>query len=278
MLGHGPWYFSSIRKAIITFGTLFNEISIQRTVSESNNTVVSTLLIPIIYSPKDKALVRLHSDPNLDRPSAMPAMPMMAFELMGMRYDAERKLNRLERVVVKDENEPNNLKYTYTPVPYNFDFELNIIVKFPEDGLKIIEQIVPFFTPDFTPAVNLIPEFGIVADTPVVLRDIKLTDLYEDDFLKRRSIIWTLQFVLMSYIYGPPRSKPIIKIANTSFYFGNTSSSTSVVGKVLLTPGLLANGSPTTNSQLSVNTSLIEVDDDCGYCVDIEDSSAVILE
>jgi hypothetical protein len=278
MLNHDPFYFSTIRKAVMTFGTLFNEIRIQRPVSQSNSSVAQTLLIPIRYAPKEKALARLNGDPNLDRPGAMPYLPMMSFEIAGFEYDTSRKIPKIERIIRKDTGEPNNLKYTYTPVPYNIDFELNIIVKYPEDGLKIVEQILPFFTPDFTPNVSLIPELSIDMDTPVILRNTRMTDLYEGDFIQRRAVIWTLTFTLKTYLFGPVRSKPIIKMANTTFYFGNTTDPTEPIGRVVVTPGLLPNGSPTTNSALSVNTSLIEVDDDFGFCVDFSNTGSLAFQ
>ena len=262
MLGNSPFYFSTIRKMVVILGNLFNETYITRTDSEGN--VAQLIKVPLVYASKNKMLVRVDEDPEIQRLTAI-TLPRMSFEMTGLEYDNSRKLNTVGRNVVKDTTNANKLKQQYNPVPYNFNFNLYIYVKNAEDGTKIVEQILPFFTPDWTVSVNLIPEMNETKDIPIVLTSVQQEDHYDGDFLERRAIVWTLQFTMKGYMYGPVAHKPIIKVSKTQFY---VDTSNDIIGTIRVQPGLLSNGSPTTNSQLSVNTSIIEVDDDYGFCVD----------
>jgi hypothetical protein len=275
MFGH-TFYFSTIRKYVTLFGTLFNDIHITRT--DANNTTVALLKVPLAYAPKEKVLARVDADPNIDRQAAI-ILPRMSFEMVDMKYDTARKLNTIGRRVVKDADSTSRLKYQYNPVPYNISFRLYIYVKNAEDGTKIIEQILPFFTPDWTTTVQLIPEMGINMDIPVVLESVNIEDTYEGDFDQRRALIWTLDFTLKGYIYGPVKKSGIIKFANTNFYIPtniedgqlqNAVGVTNTSERVTIRPGLTANGTPTSNVAESVALSVIEADDDFGYCVSID--------
>jgi hypothetical protein len=275
MFGH-TFYFSTIRKYVTLFGTLFNDIHITRT--DANNTTIALLKVPLAYAPKEKVLARVDADPNIDRQTAV-LLPRMSFEMVDMKYDTSRKLNTVGRSVVKDTSSTSRLKYQYNPVPYNLSFRLYIYVKNAEDGTKIIEQILPFFTPDWTTTVQLIPEMGINMDIPVVLESVNIEDSYDGDFETRRALIWTLDFTLKGYIYGPIKKSGIIKFANTNFYIppnvqdGQLQDAvgiTDVSERVGVRPGLTANGTPTSNVAESVALSVIEADDDFGYCVSID--------
>lgn len=272
MFGHSPFYFSTIRKMVIYFGTIFNDTYITRT--DAQGDVTQLMRVPLTYSPKDKLLLRVDADPEIQRQWAI-TLPRMGFEMTGLRYDEDRKMNTSGRNVTKDSSDADKLKTQYNPVPYDFDFNLYIMVKNAEDGTKIIEQILPFFTPEWTATVNLIPEMNVTKDIPVVMRSIDIKDEYDGNFENRRAIVYTLSFTVKGYLYGPVVSKPIIKLSKMQFYVpqGNstivdTVGTTNVLGEITVTPGLLANGAPTTNSALSINTSLIEVDDDFGFCID----------
>jgi hypothetical protein len=276
MFGHGTFYFSTIRKMVVYFGTVFNDVRITRTDGEGNP--VALIKVPLTYAPKDKMLARVDSDPNIQRQAAI-VLPRMSFEMTGLAYDGGRKLNTFAAQVVKDDSNASKLKRQYNPVPYNFDFNLYIYVKNAEDGTKIIEQILPFFTPDWTATVNLIPEMNIAMDIPIILDSIGVEDSYDGQFQERRAIIWTLSFTVKGWIYGPIVSKPIIKVANTQFFVPTGGSSantvqavgnTDVIGRITVTPGLLANGSPTTNASATIPWQQIEVDDDFGFIVQSE--------
>ena len=271
MFSSTPFYFSTIRKYIILFGTLFNGIYISRTDKNGNVTLIER--VPITYGPKDKMLARVVQDPNIDRPTATYPLPMMAFEMTGFDYDGSRKLQTINRIAVVDPDDKSKNKYQYMPVPYNINFQLSILVKNAEDGNKIVEQILPYFTPDWTTTVHLIPEMNVTMDIPVVLNRVNLEDVYEGDFKERRSMVWNLDFTMKAYLYGPVKTSKVIKFANTEFFVvkddivANTSNP--VVSYIQVQPGLTANGKPTSNSSLSIPVANIVATDDYGYVTNI---------
>lgn len=254
------FYHRTIRKYVTYFGTLFNDIHITRENSSGNT--VQTLKIPITYSPKQKALARLDADPKLNKPASM-ILPFMAFEMTSLEYDASRKLATINRGHLKKFDE-NRLQYVYNPVPYNINFSLYIMVKNAEDGTKILEQILPFFSPDWTATLNLIPELDIKMDTPVVIKSVTSDDSYEGGFEERRVLTWTLDFTMIGYLFGPVKKNNVIKLANVNFL---DSTSHNFIEGVSVYPGLTANGTPTTDPENTIDKSQINVDDDWGYIV-----------
>lgn len=270
-----PFYFSTIRKYVILVGTLFNNIRITRTDADGN--VTSLLKVPITYAPKDKMLTRVLQDPGIDKPSATIPLPFISFEMGKMSYDGTRKLNTIGKVSVKDMSDANKFKYQYNPVPYNFAFKVHIFAKNAEDGTKIIEQILPYFTPDWTTTVKLIPEVDITMDIPVVLDNVSYEDKYDGDFKNRRSIIWTLDLTLKGYIYGPVKSSGIIKFVNTNFYVPSVPDGklqdgvgvTPMAEKVTVQPGLTPDGHPTTKLSETIPYKEINVDDDFGFITQV---------
>ncbi len=279
MFSKNPFYFSLIRKYIITFGTLFNNIYITRTDKNGNVTVLER--VPITYGPKDKMLARVVQDPNIDRPTATYPLPMMSFEMNGFQYDGSRKLATTNRNASNNPDDKSSRRYQYNPVPYNIGFELNILCKNAEDGTKIVEQILPYFTPDWTVTALLIPEMNIKHDIPVVLNDVRLDDVYDGEFAQRRSMIWTLGFTLKGYIYGPVKSTKTIKYTNTQFFIpdgaiANSIGNTDPVATIAIQPGLLANGSPTSNSSLSIPVADIVATDDFGFVTTITDPAGIV--
>lgn len=275
-----PFYFGLLRKYVILCGTLVNNIYITRTDSFGNQTAL--LRVPVTYAPKDKMLSRVVQDPSLDRPSATIPLPMISFEMGKMQYDGTRKLNTVGRIAIKDSTDSNKFKYQYNPVPYNIDFKVYVYAKNAEDGTKIIEQILPYFTPDWTTTVHLIPEMEITMDIPIILNDISYSDNYDLDFKERRAIIWTLDLTLKGYLYGPVKKSGIIKFINTNFYTPSVADGkmTTAVGvtpiaeKMTIQPGLTANGQPINYYGGISNTGTIpyneiEITDDFGYITQI---------
>lgn len=273
MFSTNPFYFNLIRKYIITFGTLFNNIYITR--SSSAGEEVARIRVPITYGPKDKALTRVVQDPAIDRPTATYPLPMMTFEMTGFDYDGSRKLQTTNRNAYNDPVDPLKRRYQYNPVPYNIGFQLSILVKNAEDGTKIVEQILPYFTPDWTVTALLIPEMNIKHDIPVILNRVNLDDVYEGEFTERRSMVWTLDFTLKGYLYGPVKTTKVIKYAIHPLYdqIDRTADS---VAQVNLQPGLLANGSPTSNSSLSIPVDEILATDDFGFVITIDDPKDLV--
>lgn len=261
------FYFGTIRKYVTLFGTLFDDILIERT--NSTGHLTSLIKVPITYAPKDKMLARTLADPDIDRQTAVPTLPVMSFEMTGITYDGSRKLNTIRRTVVSD-TDPNKMKYQYAPVAYNIGFRLHIYVKNAEDGTKIIEQILPYFTPDWTTTVQLIPEMEITLEIPVVLDRISQEDSYDGSFKERRAITWTLDFTLKGYMYGPIKKGSIIKFANTVYYApsGTLESGVGTTEPTMygtVQPGLTANGQPTANASQSIDPNLITATSDFGY-------------
>ena len=267
------FYFQTIRKYVALFGTLFDDIIIERTNTSGNLTAV--IKVPITYAPKEKMLARSQQDPNIDRPTATMTMPFMSFEMTDVRYDSDRKLKTIQRTANKINNSPSSLNYQYMPVPYNFGFRLYILVKNAEDGTKIVEQILPYFTPDFTVTVELIPDMHELKDIPVVLNSVSQEDTYEGNFQERQALIWTLDFTIKGYLYGPVQATPIIKYAFVNYYapevpdgeLATAVGVTSAISETLDQPGFTANGQPTSNAAASIPVSQIQVTDDYGFVI-----------
>ena len=214
MLG-STFYHQTIRKYVAVFGTLFNDINIER--KNSSGTVVERLKVPLAYGPKQKWLLAVQ-DTTADRKVIATRTPRMGFAMTGISYDTVRKLNTIGRnVAANTSSTTTNMITMYNPVPYNFDFELFILVKNAEDGTQILEQILPYFTPEFTVTVNTIPDMNIKADVPIVLNSSSVADEYEGDLSTRRTITWTLSFVLKGFIYPNLVSGEIIKTIEVNF-------------------------------------------------------------
>jgi hypothetical protein len=274
------FYFGLIRKYIILAGTLFNDIHIER--DDIENNVTQLLKIPLSYSPKEKMLARIESDPDIQRESAV-TLPRIAFELRSMSYASERKMNTISYIAEKNDTNANVVKYQYREVPYDFNFQISIYVKNAEDGTRIVEQILPYFTPDWTSTVQLIPEMKENKDIPMILQSIdQIEDTYSGDFKNRRAIVWVLNFVMKGYLYGPIKKNKVIKFANTTFRIppSNYVNLTDAIGnspandRVTVQPGLDANGNPTSNISNSIPRDDINIDDPYGI---IEEISGIIL-
>ena len=223
-------------------------------------------------------LARLTQDPNLDRKYSIQ-LPRMGFEMTSMVYSPTRKLSTINRRVQPNATNADRLNYLYNPVPYDITFSLFIMVKNAEDGTRILEQILPFFTPEWTASVNIIPEMDIVMDIPITLLNVTPQDTYEGGFTDRRALIWTLDFMLKGYVFGPVRRSGIIKLANVNFYdsssyedIDDAVGQSEFIERVRVRPGLDANGNPTSNASLSIPSSQIEVTDNFGYIVNIEEN------
>jgi T4-like virus Myoviridae tail sheath stabiliser len=256
MFGYN-YYHSSIRRYVALFGTLFNDIHITRTNDMQ-------FKVPISYGPADKVLTRIEGDPNLQRPAIV--LPRMSFEIDSVSYDSTRKLVTNGVRAVVDEANGGRKTYQYNPVPYNIDFSLNIMVKNTDDGTQIVEQILPFFTPDWTTTVNLIPETNVVMDIPTILNSVSMSDQYESDFEARRVLTWTLRFTMKGYFFGPINKQSVIKFATVNVRDKDTEQ---IYETVTVRPGLDVQGNPTSLAANSIPVADIYPDDDFGYIVTI---------
>ena len=209
------FYHQTIRKYVAVFGTLFNDISIER--KNSSGTVIEKLKIPLAYGPKQKWLLAIQESTLARKVSAI-RVPRMGFALTGLAYDPGRKLNTIHRnVAANTAAGTSSLMTQYNPVPYNFDFTLYILVKNAEDGTHILEQILPYFTPEFSVTINTIPEMGIKADVPIILNSADVADEYEGELATARTITWTLSFTLKGYIYPDIKTGTVIKSVEVNF-------------------------------------------------------------
>ena len=209
MLGN-RFYNQSFRKLIVAFGQIFNNIVIQRT--NSTGGVTARITVPLAYAPKEKFLVRLDQQANLESREFATTLPRMGFEITGLAYDPSRKLTRVQKYSkVKSGESGEKMNYNYTPVPYNISMNLYVFTATAEDGLQIIEQILPYFQPDYTVTVNVVPDLGIKRDIPIVLGNIGYEDTYDGAFTQRRAVIYTLGFTSKTYLFGPMNNQGVIK-------------------------------------------------------------------
>jgi hypothetical protein len=205
------FYNQSIRRMVVAFGALFNQIKIART---ENNTT-KYIEVPLAYAPKEKYKVRLAGDPYLQNPMQI-TLPRMAFEITGFAYDPTRKRNSSQRNIVRDTT-TSAVKYTFAEVPYNIDFGLYVYTRNMDDGLQIVEQILPYFSPEFVATINF-DAVNTKVDVPIYLNSVSSEEDYEGDFQTRRSIIFTLNFTMKSYIFGNVRSYNEIRKVDAKIY------------------------------------------------------------
>ena len=191
------FYHEIIRKTVISFGTLFNDIHVRH--QDSTGKDISQIKVPISYGPKQKFLARIQQQPELNKATQI-SLPRISFEMNNIQYDPSRKSGISQTFKASDSGK---LKKVFMPVPYNLGFELNILTKLQDDSLQILEQILPFFQPGFTLTIDLVDEIGEKRDVPMVLENIAFTDDYEGNFETRRALIYTLSFTAKTYMFGP---------------------------------------------------------------------------
>ena len=270
------WNHDTLRKYVVVFGTIFNNIWINR--DNSSGETIQSIKVPLSYGPKEKFLARLDGNPGLDNKVGV-VLPRISFEMTSFVYDSERKLNTTNRFYKQPTNNgtDDRIAYQYMPVPYNITFQMSIMVKNAEDGTRIIEQILPYFTPEWTASVNLVPEIGGTFDIPIILNDVNVTDSYEGSFQERRAIIWDLTFTMKAYVFGPTKKSGLIKFATINTRVTDnveTANTLNTADTIVFTakPGLTANGEPTSNASLSIDYLEIKATDNYGFINDFEEN------
>ena len=218
------FYHEILRRTVVSFGSLFNEISIKHTDNSGN--VKSVIKVPLAYGPTQKFLARLEQSPDLNKPVQI-TLPRMSFEFTGLIYDPTRKSTTTQTFIAKSAVDGTETKKVYLPVPYNMQFELSIMSKLNDDALQIIEQILPFFQPAYSMTIELVDIINEKRDIPVVLENITMQDDYEGNFSTRRVLIYTLRFTAKTYLFGPVSSatKDVIKKATIGYITGGTTDS-----------------------------------------------------
>ena len=219
MLGQ-QFYHESIRNVIVAFGTMFNNIQIVR--KNNSGAIVQTMKVPLAYGPKQKFLTRLDQDPSVSAATSI-TLPRLGFEIGSLTYDPIRKMNRVQRFKKVKASAgagipSQKLDTQYMPVPYNMDITLYAMAKNSDDALQIVEQILPYFQPDYTLTINDMSDMGIKKDVPIILTDVSYEDSYQGDFESRRAIIYTMSFTTKFFLYGPVTSSKVIKTVQVDQY------------------------------------------------------------
>ena len=246
MLGQ-QFYHETIRKIIVAFGTTFNNVQLVR--KDSSGNITQSMKVPLAYGPREKFLVRLRSDADLSSKVAV-TLPRIGFEIQNLTYDATRKLNRVQKFKkVNAGNNTRSIDTQYMPVPYNLDVVLYILAKQSDDALQIVEQILPYFQPDYTITVNDMADMGIKRDVPIILNGISYEDSYEGDFEQRRALIYTMNFTCKFYLYGPVTSSNIIRTVQADQFADLPDKSPKREQRLTVTP----------------NPSSADADDDFGF-------------
>lgn len=253
------FYHEILRKTVIGFGTLFNDINIRH--RDASGTSFSNLKVPLAYGPIQKFLARIQQQPNLDREIAL-TLPRISFELTGLQYDPSRKTGVTQTFIA---SQGGNVKKVYMPVPYNVTFELNIISKLNDDSLQIIEQILPYFQPSFNITINLINAIGEKKDVPIVMESITQNDQYEGGFDSRRLIIHTLRFTAKTYLFGPVADSTdgLIKRVDVDYYTSTNIKTAKRVQRYTATPKALQDydddNATTVDGAISIKVTKIKV-------------------
>ena len=259
----GTYYYHEImRKTIVAFGTLFNQIHIRHDDGDGN--LYSELKVPLAYGPSQKFLARIEQQADLNKPVQI-TLPRMSFEMNGIQYDSTRKTGITQTFKAVDKN-TSAVKKVFMPVPYNINFELNILSKLNDDALQIVEQILPYFQPSFNVTIDLISSIGEKRDVPIVLDSISFQDDYEGDFSTRRALIYTLRFTAKTYMFGPvaDSSEGLIKKVQVDYYANTNTQTAKREVRYTATPKALTDK----NSDGVVNAAddaLLGPDDDFGF-------------
>src|SRR3990167_10723638 len=277
------FYHGSLRRYTVAFGQMFDDIVVRR-FAEDDSTVIQTIVVPISYGPKERYMVKKEQNPNLAQEIATQ-LPRLGFEITGMTYAPDRAKGLTVRNTAISTSDPQLFRRQFAPAPWNINFALYSFVRFAEDGMQITEQILPFFRPSWTNTVKVVPRMGIELDTPCELVGVNVIDSYQWDMHSdKRSIILTYDFVMHGAFFGPVNTSGVIKRVQVDFNVVTPKTNTaSMLGitypsitdnevertgrssRIVIQPGLLANGVGTTNSAASVAYSTISANSDWKY-------------
>jgi len=234
MFSTNHFYHRIIRKNVITFGNLFNNITLVKYNLE-NTQEEHRLTVPLSYAGKENFVARLFAEPELAKATQIQ-LPRLSFEMTSISYDPMRKLSKFN-TTTKSTSNPNLVSKLYGPVPYNLGFELNAYVRNVEDGTQIVEQILPFFSPDYVMTLNYIDGYDLSLDVPITLDSVDYLPQYEGPELTPRMLMWTLTFTMKTFFFGTENSSAKVirkSIANTYTYTSDTSNTK--VSSIVVTP------------------------------------------
>lgn len=239
MFKNQPFYYQHVRKAIIAFGTLFNNIRVRRTNSDGD--IVNSMYVPLSYAPKQKFLSRIQEFSDLENRQVAVTLPRIGFEITDFSYDAARKLTITQPVrALNQAVDEKGIKYSFVSTPWNMGISMGVFAKNQDDGLQIVEQILPYFNPDFNVTINELPELGVRRDIQIVLNNVSYNDDWESDFSKRLSVNWELNFTMKINLFGYVKDASYIKKVFANIYtdtalFEGTPSENKMVGRQIYT-------------------------------------------
>jgi len=221
------FYHERIRKSVATFGTIFNDIHVQRTAS--NGAVLNQTKVPLAYAPKDKYLERIRENPSLiDDTKVALKLPRMSFEITSLAYDPERILPKNNNYIQAYSTSSTESNKIYSPAPYTIFFSLNIYAKLQDDALQIVEQILPYFNPQYTLTLKPLVGFDTIKeDVPITLQSVNFQDDFEGSLEQRRTIIYTLDFGMRVNFHGPIRRSKVIRSTTANIHIDKASLLTS---------------------------------------------------
>lgn len=251
-------------------GTLLNDLTITR--QSSAGVDAQLIRVPLYYGPREKYLARVEGDPKLDQKRAI-TLPAISFEMLGMSYDGDRKLPTTGyiRTTAAASGGKDYAKRTYNPVPYDLRYTVTIYSNNEEDAHKIVEQVLPYFTPSWNVTVKMLDDApDIKNDIYVELSDVGFDDLYEGDFEKRKVVMYRLELTVKTYFFGPVPEAKVIKLATTNIYTDTGSTSPAVV--TTIRPGLTSDGQGTTDITQTIPYTDIEEFDPWDYVVITEEN------
>lgn len=256
------FYNQLTRKYVAIFGTYFNQLTIKR--QDRTGAQIQEMIVPISYAPWQKILSRITQDPDLNKKSAI-TLPRLSFELNGMSYDGERKISSTKKLVKTDVNpDTRSRNFIYVGTPYNLEFSLYVMAKYSEDAVQIAEQILPFFSPELTTTATLMDGY-VPIDVPLILTGVTNEEMYEGEYTERRSVLWTFNFTMKAWYFGPDRTRKVIKFTQsnvaTSVPADLNSANNTFNEALVVRPGLTANNEPTTDLTETIDFQDIDFDD-----------------
>jgi hypothetical protein len=257
----GHFYHKRVRTAVSVFGSLFNNIKVIRT--NASNQVISQVKVPLSYAPKRNFLARIEDMANGEGAERKVAikLPRMSFEITNMVYDATRQLPKMNTLSTAIANSVVTRQKLYAATPYTISFQLNVYAKNQDDALQIVEQILPYFTPQYTVTVKPFTDIPtLLEDVPISLGSVVMQDNFEGALGDRRTIVYSLDFDMKILLHGPlsDDGQKIIRDVRTNYFLQGADSD-----EYLHTTKLL----PTPNG--------VGVDSDFGFTLTYMDSDGL---
>ena len=210
----GHFYHATTRKAVAIFGTLFNNLKVIR--QDGSGNVLNQIKVPLAYGPKEKFLARLDATTGSDASMALK-LPRIAFEITSLSLDSTQKLQKRNKVIENHASDSTKKKTLNHIVAYDIGMSLYILAKNQDDGLQIMEQILPYFQPEYTISIKPVDGFTYKQDVPITLTSVAIQDDYEGDFLTRRALVYQLDFNMKMKYFGPTIDQGVIKEINIDF-------------------------------------------------------------